>query len=368
MFVPALPAVAREFSASPGTVQLTLTVYLIGIAGGQLIYGPLSDRFGRRPILIACLSVFLVATAVAAFASELGLLIAARFVQAVGACGGLVLGRAMVRDGAAPDQAARQLALLVMVMTAAPALAPLIGGEIQAWLGWRGIFGILGVFVAALLIMTVFGLPETNRARAALPDPRAMAAVYARLLANSEFRAYAVAGACMSTSIYAFLSASPFLFVDVLHRPIDEIGFYYMAVVVGVTLGSWIASRLASRVSAIVLLRIGALCGVLGAASLLLVDISDALSVGTVLASMGVFALGCGLSSPTATAQAIGVDLRAIGAASGLYGFIQMSFGALCTLLAGFVHGHSAAPVATILLVAALTSNLAICFVRRRRA
>jgi len=134
MFVPALPAVAREFSASPGTVQLTLTVYLIGIAGGQLIYGPLSDRFGRRPILIACLSVFLVATAVAAFASELGLLIAARFVQAVGACGGLVLGRAMVRDGAAPDQAARQLALLVMVMTAAPALAPLIGGEIQAWL------------------------------------------------------------------------------------------------------------------------------------------------------------------------------------------------------------------------------------------
>src|SRR5581483_3178326 len=156
MFVPALPAVAREFSASPGTVQLTLTVYLIGIAGGQLVYGPFSDRFGRRPVLIACLSVFLAATAVAAFATQLGLLIAARFVQAVGACGGLVLGRAMVRDGATPDQAARQLALLVMVMTAAPALAPLIGGEIQVLLGWRGIFSVLGAFSAVLLALTVF--------------------------------------------------------------------------------------------------------------------------------------------------------------------------------------------------------------------
>lgn len=366
MFVPALPAVAREFVASPGTVQLTLTVYLIGIAGGQLIYGPISDRFGRRPVLIACLSIFLAATGVAAFASQLGMLIAARFVQAVGACGGLVLGRAMVRDGAAPDQAARQLALLVMVMTAAPALAPLIGGEIQVWLGWRGIFAVLGVFVTALLAMTVFMLPETNRARAALPDPRAMAAVYGRLLANRDFRAYAVAGACMSTSIYAFLSASPFLFVDVLHRPTSEIGFYYMAVVVGITFGSWVASRLASRVRAIVLLRIGAVCGVSGAALLLIVDLSGALSVRSVLATMSVFALGCGLSSPTATAQAIGVDLKAIGAASGLYGFTQMTFGALCTLLAGFVHGRSAAPVAVILLAAALTSNLALTFVRRR--
>ena len=113
MLVPALPAVARQFAASPGAAQLTLTVYLIGIAGGQLVYGPLSDRFGRRPVVIAALSVFLAATGVAAFAPHLPLLIAARFLQAVGACGGLVLGRAIVRDGAAPEQAARRLALLV---------------------------------------------------------------------------------------------------------------------------------------------------------------------------------------------------------------------------------------------------------------
>lgn len=365
MLVPALPAVAREFAASPGTVQLTLTVYLVGIAAGQLIYGPLSDRFGRRPVLIVCLSIFLAASTVAGLAPHLGVLIAARFVQAVGACGGLVLGRAMVRDGAAPDQAARRLALLVMVMTAAPALAPLIGGEINAWFGWRGIFAVLGIFVTALLVLTVFKLPETSRIRAALPNVGAMVAVYTRLLTNREFRAYAAAGACMSTSIYAFLSASPFLFVEVLHRPATEVGLYYMAVVVGVTLGSWLASRLASRLRAIFLLRIGAFCGVLGAGSLLLVDVSGALSLATVLAPMSVFALGCGLSSPTATAQAIGVDLTAIGAASGLYGFTQMSFGALCTLLAGLWHGQSAAPVAIIMLAAALGAHLALFFARK---
>jgi DHA1 family bicyclomycin/chloramphenicol resistance-like MFS transporter len=368
MFVPALPAVAQHFAASAGAAQLTLTVYLIGIAGGQLIYGPLSDRFGRRPVLITALSVFLAATVAAGLAPHLDLLIAARFVQAIGACGGLVLGRAMVRDSAAPDQAARRLALLVMVMTTAPALAPLIGAQIETWMGWRGIFGVLGVFVTALLIASVLTLGETSRTRTALPHLGAMLAVYGRLLANAEFRGYAVAGACMSTSIYAFLSASPFLFVDVLHRPMGEVGFYYMAVVVGITMGSWLASGLAARLGAVILLRIGAVCGFVGAAALLLVDMSGWLSVTTMLAAMCVYALGCGMSSPTATAQAIGVDLKAIGAASGLYGFIQMSFGALCTLLAGFWHGHSAAPVAGILLAASSTSHFALYFIRRRQA
>jgi DHA1 family bicyclomycin/chloramphenicol resistance-like MFS transporter len=359
IFVPVLPAVARDFAATPGAAQMTLTVYLIGLAAGQLIYGPLSDRFGRRPVLIAALLVFLAATLLAAVAPSLHWLIAARVVQALGACGGLVLGRAMARDGATPEQAGRRLALLVMAMTVAPAIAPLIGSTAAIWLGWRGIFAVLGLAGAALLLLTLFTLPETNRLRAALPNPLAMLRVYGRLLGRRSFRAYAAGGACMSTSIYAFLSASPFLFIEVLHRPPGEIGVYYMALFFGITLGSWLASRLALRVPIERLLRAGALAGMLAAGGLLAVDLSGRLSVATMLAPMALYAIGCGLSSPLATARAIGVDLRAIGAASALYGFLQMSFGALCTLLVGVWHVHSAAPVAGILLAAATTAQVA---------
>jgi DHA1 family bicyclomycin/chloramphenicol resistance-like MFS transporter len=359
IFVPVLPAVARDFVATPGAAQMTLTVYLVGLAAGQLIYGPLSDRFGRRPVLITALLIFLAATLLAAFAPSLKWLIAARAVQALGACGGLVLGRAMARDGASPGQAARQLALLVMVMTVAPAIAPLIGSTVAIWFGWRGIFGVLAAAGAALLLLTIATLPETNRTPQALPNLRAMLAVYGRLLGRRAFCAYAAGGACMSTSIYALLSASPFLFVDVLHRPAAEVGVYYMAIFVGITLGSWLASRLALRVRIERLLRLGALAGMLGAGGLLTVDLTGDLGIASMLAPMGLFAIGVGLTSPLATARAIGVDLRAIGTASALYGFLQMSFGALCTLLVGLWHAHSALPVACILLGAATIAQIA---------
>jgi DHA1 family bicyclomycin/chloramphenicol resistance-like MFS transporter len=366
MFVPALPAVARELDATPAAAQLTLTVYLIGIAAGQLIYGPLSDRFGRRPVLIASLAVFLAASLIAAFAPSIQWLIAARVVQALGACGGLVLGRAMARDGATPEQAARQLALLVMVMTASPAVAPLLGGLVATVLGWRGIFGLLGAAGAGLLLLTLVSLPETNRQRAPLLSARTLFMVYGRLLRRPDFRAYAVGGAGMSTSIYAFLSASPFLFTELLGRPLDEVGLYYMAVVAGITLGSWLASQLTVRLGTRRLLLAGASLGMAGAASLLSLDLMHMLSVPSLLAAMTLFALGAGMTSPVATARAISVDPRRIGAASGLYGCLQMGFGALCTLLVGLWHAASALPVALILLVSATTAQIAFLLVRKR--
>ena len=264
IFVPALPEVARQFDVRPATAQLTLTLYLIGIALGQLVYGPLSDRFGRRPVLIVALWIFLAGTVLAGVAPGIEWLIAARVLQAIGACGGLVLGRAMVRDGAPPDRAARQMALLVMAISVAPALAPLIGGTIAAWLGWRAIFAFLGTVGVALLAFTLLMLPETHRQRVALPHPGAMIAVYARLLALRDFRGHAAGGACMSTSMYAFFASSPFLFVDVLHRPASEVGAYYMVMVAGVTVGSWMASRLTVGARTGMILPAAAAFGVTG--------------------------------------------------------------------------------------------------------
>jgi DHA1 family bicyclomycin/chloramphenicol resistance-like MFS transporter len=366
VFVPALPAVARDFATTPAAAQMTLTVYLVGVAAGQLVYGPLSDRFGRRPVLIVSLAVFFFASLVAAFAPDIDWLIGARVVQAVGACGGLVLGRAMARDGATPQQAARQLALLVMVMTASPALAPLLGSIISSLVGWRGIFGLLGVVAAALLVVTIIAVPETNLQRAPLPSARSLLAVYGRLLGRLDFRAYAIGGACMSTSLYAFLSASPFLFTEVLHRPASEVGLYYMMIIAGVTLGSWLASKLTGSLGIKGLLRLGASLGMAGAASMLALALLDAVSVAGLLGTMTVFSIGSGVTSPVATARAISVDPQRIGAASGLYGCLQMGFGALCTLLAGIWHDGTALPVTLILLAASTTSQLAFLIVHKR--
>ncbi|HKU99337.1 MAG TPA: multidrug effflux MFS transporter [Vineibacter sp.] len=366
IFVPALPAVARQFDVQPSTAQLTLTLYLVGIAGGQLLYGPLSDRFGRRPVLIAALAIFLVGTLLAGIAPRIEWLITARVLQALGACGGLVLGRAMVRDGASTEQAARQIAFLVMAMTTTPALAPLVGGAITGWLGWRAIFAFLGVTGLALLVLTALAVPETNRQRVALPNPLAMIGVYGRLLRLPQFRALAIGGSCMSTSMYAFFASSPFLFIDVLHRPASEIGAYYVVIVAGVTLGSWIASRLTIGSRAGALLPVAAGLGTIGAGALLVIDLAGWLSVPAVLAAVCVFALGAGIASPVATARAISADPRAIGAASGLYGFMQMTVGALATLLVGIWHGDSALAAACILLAASLIAQVSF-FVAARR-
>lgn len=367
ILVPALPAVALDLHATAASAQLTLTVYLLGIAGGQLVYGPLSDRFGRRPVLIFSLSLFLVSSLVGALASTIDWLIAARVVQALGACGGLVLGRAMARDGASPEEAARQLAVLVMVMTVSPAVAPLLGGMVAEAAGWRAIFVLLSVAAAALLVLTLVAVPETNLRRSPLPSVRAFLAVYGRLVANTNFRGYAVGGACMSTSLFAFLSASPFLFSNILHRPAGEIGFYYMSVVAGITVGSWLASRLNGRVGMNVLLRIGASLGMTGAAGLLVLDLAHALSVPALLATMLLFALGAGITSPTATARTLSVDPQRIGAASGLYGCMQMAYGAFCTLLVGIWHDGTALPVALILLASATISQFSF-FIARKNA
>ena len=365
IFVPALPAVARQFDVQPGIAQLTLTLYLVGIAIGQLLYGPLSDRFGRRPVLIVALAVFLLGTLLAGIAPRIEWLITARVLQALGACGGLVLGRAMVRDGAPTDQAARQIAFLVMAMTMTPALAPMVGGTITGWLGWRAIFAFLGVTGLALLVLTLLALPETNRQRIALPNPGAMLAVYGRLLRLPQFRALAIGGACMSTSMYAFFASSPFLFIEVLHRPASEIGAYYMVIVAGITLGSWIASRLVVGSRADKILPAAAVLGMVGAGALLVIDLAGWLSIASMLGAVCVFSLGAGLASPVATARAIGADPRAIGAASGLYGFMQMTVGAVCTLLVGIWHADSALPAACILLASALIALMSFLIAAR---
>jgi MFS transporter, DHA1 family, multidrug resistance protein len=364
ILVPVLPFVASNLGVSRPAIQQAITLYLFGIAGGQLIYGPFSDRFGRRPTLIAALILYIGAGVVAGAATTLGALLIARVVQAVGGCGGLVLGRAIVRDSAGPGEATSRMALLTMVQSLAPGVGPAIGGVLGSTFGWRSIFAVL----VALGLMTVAGvvllLPETAASRGS----GRMLGSYLRLLRSRTFCGYMMGGAFTSTTFFAYLTASPFIFTEMLHRPASAVGLYYLVVMAGVPVGSFSASRLVRRVRPIVLLRATSAVAVSGAAIFFAVAALGKVSVGTVLGPMILFSLGVGAASPVAITAAISTEPQMIGAASGLYGFMQMANGALCTLAVGLIPANPAFAAASVLVAGLVLGQLFFWLATRRSA
>ncbi len=357
ILVPVLPLAARDLDVSSSAIQLTITLYLFGIAGGQLLYGPASDRLGRRPMLLMALVLYVAASIVAGLAPNLHVLLVARVVQAIGGCGGLVLGRAVVRDGAEAGQAASQMALLTMVQSLSPGVAPAIGGYLGAWFGWRSIFLLLVVLGVVTLVAALLSLPETAASRGARSG--SMLRSYGRLLRSPAFCGFMVGGACNSTSVYAYLAASPFIFTQVLHQPAAKVGLYYLVVMLGVPVGSFIASRAARRGALLSLLRLTSGVALLGAGAFLGLTLTGHLTVVSLLIAMIVYSIGIGASSPIALASAVSTHPQMIGAASGLYGFGTMGFGALCTVAVSLWPSSPALTSATILVAATVLGQFA---------
>ncbi len=350
MFVPALPAAARDLGAGTGAMQLTISLYVLGLAFGQLVYGPLSDAFGRRPVLMVGLAIYTLSGLAALLAPGVQSLIAARLFQALGGCAGLVLGRAMVRDTATGDDAVRQMALLTLMMLVGPGLAPLFGGLLAEGFGWRSIFVLLVALGVVGMGFAWWLLPETVQPRGRL-SAASLAREYRVLLRSPAFLGFAIGGGCATTSLYAFLAAAPFIFTGALQRSVHEVGLYLGVLILGMALGNMVTGRLVGRVP-VGRLMLGASALSLASAILLLGTVlADALSVVAAVGSMAVFSIGVGMASPAAVAKAVGVNPKVIGSASGLYGFAQMGVGAVCTGLAGL--GRDPALAAAIVLVAA---------------
>jgi DHA1 family bicyclomycin/chloramphenicol resistance-like MFS transporter len=364
LIIPALPDTARALGVSPGTIQLTITLYLIGLAIGQLLYGPVSDRFGRRPVLLGGLALFTLAGIATTVAPNAWTLVVARILQSIGACSGLVLGRAIVRDSAAPDRAAARLAMLTLVMSAAPAIAPVLGGYATAWFGWRAAFALLAVIGAVTLGFAVLLLPETNALQSSSRASLLVGSL--RLFRSRAFCGYVLGGACTTTSFYAFMAASPFILVDLLHQPTERVGLYYLLLMAGVAAGSLSANRLAGRIRTQAALRIANSIAIAGAACFMLANIAGWLSVPTVIAPVVVFMIGAGMASPFALTGAVSVNPHAIGAASGLYGFTQMAYGALCTVIVEVWRPGSVLTVAVVLLGSAILGQIALSLAVRR--
>lgn len=375
IFVPAMPEAGQALGANVGEMQMTMSVYIFGLAMGQLLYGPLSDRFGRRPLLMIGLLVYTLTSIAAAFATAVNGLIVLRLFQALGGCAGLVIGRAMVRDSVQSHEAARRLALMNLMVVFGPGAAPLIGSALASSLGWRSIFLGLSLLGIVDLACAWFLLPESRtRREAPQSNPpgnnpsgsNSLGRDYARLLTSPTFLGYAIGGACATTAMYAFIGASPFIFAHQLHRPDYEIGLYPALLMGGVALGSMVASKLFSLVR-IERLAIGAsLVSVLASLTFLVVVLTDNLSVALVMGPMFVFGFGAGIAAPAALTQAMSVNPNVVGSASGLYGFSQMAVGALCTTLVA-AGDNPALAAAVILAAAGLIGQLSFWFALSRR-
>jgi MFS transporter, DHA1 family, multidrug resistance protein len=270
-----------------------------------------------------------------------------------------------VRDTAAPRETARRLALMNLMVTVGPGVAPLVGGQLASAAGWRSIFFLLSALGVANLVFALRLLPET-RPSAAPTRAAALARDYWALLRSPAFLGYSIGGGCATTSLYAFLAAAPFIFEDQLHRPRSEVAICLAILVSGVWLGSMLASRLIATISLGRLLTGANALGTLAAFALLGVVLSGHLTVLLTIGAMFVFTIGVGIAAPAALTQAISVSPRVVGSASGLYGFTQMAVGALCTAIVG-LGDDPALSAALVLTGASIVGQGAFWIAARRR-
>jgi DHA1 family bicyclomycin/chloramphenicol resistance-like MFS transporter len=347
MYLPSLPDIARLMQVPAAQAQLTISSYLVGFAAGQLIYGPLSDRFGRKPVLLGANILFVVATVLCAAAPSNALLLGARFLQAVGGCGGIVITRAIVRDLYAGTRAARELSLIASVMALAPVIAPLIGGVLHALFGWRSTFVLLALFGAGLTLAVARLLPETMEKHARQPmSVRSTVRVFGRMLADDGFLAHLGMVVLSFGGLFVWISGTSFVLQNLYGLGPVEFGVAFAIGSLGYMSGAGLAARMVGRWGLDRTMGTGAAAlaagGTLMAAAVWL-QLSSALSL---VIPMAVYLAGMGLVLGQAMAGAMAPYKRHAGAASSLLGFVQQSGAALCGALVGQLLGDSAWPLA----------------------
>ena len=360
IYLASMPSMSVSLTTTTARVQLTLSVYMYGLGVAQLLAGPLSDRFGRRRVLLAGIALFAIASFACAVAPNVDALIGARLVQAiaVAVCG--TVPRALVRDLYAGDDAAHALSLMGMVLGIAPIIAPIIGGQLHVAFGWRSTFAFVTVYALVVLVAVWHALPETLREsdHHAL-HPRRMLGNFAVLLRSRAYVGYFLVACFAFCGLFAFLAGSAFVFVSVMGEGERGFGFLFGAVMLGNVTGATIASRVVRRMGIDRVIRFAAGMALAAGAAMAALAWSGVNHPAAVVVPMFVYMVALMLTLPQAMAGAMTPFPRMAGAATSLLQFGQFALGSTAALIVGLTYDHSQRPMATMIAVSALLAFVA---------
>jgi DHA1 family bicyclomycin/chloramphenicol resistance-like MFS transporter len=361
ILVPATPGLAVIFDTKVETVQLTLSLYLMGLAVSQLVLGPLSDRFGRKPVLLTGLFITAAASIAAIYSTSIVTLIAWRSLQALGASSGLVIGRAIIRDLYSRDRAASMIGLVTTVMVLAPMAAPLIGGILDTAFGWEYTFVLTATLAVVVLIWAYFALPETRPDHITGGGLRFILGESRELLSDRRFIGYVLVCAIGTATFFAFLGGGPHVVIGIMARSSAEYGLWFILTSGGFMVGNFMTARFSQRYGIDAMVQLGLLSLIAG--SILTVAICVPLPDGgpwTIFVPQLLISFGNGIFLPNCVAGAVSVRPQAAGTASGITGFVQMATGAVAAQAMSHViaSATSAIPLAFAMLILSVATAL----------
>ena len=349
LYLATLPGMAADFGVAAADVQHTLSLFVIGFGTAQLVSGPLSDRFGRKPIMIAGLTLYLLSSVACTLAPSLPWLVAARFAQAIGCCTGVVVARAVIRDAYTPADGARMLAKASSLLSLAPIFGPILGGYLQVAFGWRAAFVALAVAGLVVWIAALFRMRESNvqiNPQSLRPDR--LVHGYLGVARSPAFWAYALPGTLSYASIFAFISGTPFVLIRVLGIPTEHYGYYFACGVLGYLGGTLLCRRMIGRIGLQRSLEVGTFIGLIGGLGFLAMVMAGWNSGFMVIGAQFVVMLAHGINFPSAQAGSLAPFPEKAGAAAGLFGFISMLGAFFTGMWVGSSHNGTILPLASI--------------------
>lgn len=360
VLLPALPAIADAMNVEPHAAQLLISLSILSIALGNLMVAPLSDRYGRRRIVLVALGLFVLGSAAGIVASSLDMLVVARVVQAFGGGAAMSVMRATILDHFGPARAAGALAATATAILVAPMLAPTLGGFILEWLDWRAVFALSGVLGFAVFLFASRNLRDARKAdRAAGPSLRFWSS-YRRLLASREYLAFLAFGACMVSMIYTFVTGAPYVAIDGLGVSPSRFGLLLFFPALASFAGFMIAARVTGRVGGQRMMRAGATIAFAGALSMALFAVAGVRHPLALFVPGMAIGFANAIAAPSSTIGAISREPAIAGAASGLMGFLQLVTAAVSTQVVAAFAGHSPVPLSVVLLGLCLAALLAL--------